>query len=80
MKSREYVENQIRTHFTLNEILDLLIKSQALLVGGFIRDLFFGCTSYDMDIVCPENSRALALEIAQKLEGTFIEIDCENEI
>ena len=80
MKSREYVENQIRTHFTLNEILDLLIKSQALLVGGFIRDLFFGCTSYDMDIVCPENSRALALEIAQKLEGTFIELDCENEI
>ena len=40
MKSREYVESQIRTNFALNEILDLLIKSQALLVGGFIRDLF----------------------------------------
>ncbi len=50
------------------------------LVGGYLRNYFLnGKISFDRDLVCID-SKSLALKIAQKLDGTFIELDSENKI
>ena len=80
MKSLEFVKEKIKTDTALNEIKDALNNSEAFLVGGFIRDLFLGVESFDRDIVVLKDARKIAQNIAKSLEGTFIELDIENEI
>ena len=64
------------------ELLDEIIsKYRVYLVGGYLRNYFLSNQiSIDRDLVVVGDSQALALEIAQKLGGTFIELDGENEI
>lgn len=65
----------------LNSIEKIIENRQVFLVGGYLRNFFTdGKISPDRDIVCLEDSEKLALEIAQKLDGTFIELDSENKI
>ena len=65
----------------LNSIDEIIKGKNVFLVGGYLRNYFLNKEiSLDRDLVVLDNSRALALEIAQKLNGTFVELDCENEI
>lgn len=80
MISQEEVLLKIKNDEILNSIKEVFAGKKVWLVGGFIRDLFLGKTSFDRDIVCLENSRELAQSIAQKLNGSFVELDLENEI
>ena len=51
------------------------------LVGGYLRNYFLNNKiSYDRDIAVIENSKELALKLAQKINGVFIELDNKNEI
>ena len=63
---------KIKEHNTDDEIY---------LVGGYLRNYFINKSiSYDRDIVCIRNSYSFAKKLADKLNGTFIELDNENKI
>lgn len=65
----------------LNSISDLIKEKEVFLVGGYLRNYFLNNEiSPDRDLVVLENSKDLALKIAQELDGTFVELDNENEI
>ncbi len=65
----------------LNSLKNIFQKYDCYLVGGYLRNYFLNNEiSNDRDIVCLNNSKALALEISEFFNGTFIELDCENEI
>lgn len=74
------VENIIKSDIQINKIKDILEKYDCFLVGGCIRDYFLSKTTPDRDIVTLGSSCDLALDIAQKTGGTFIELDSENQI
>lgn len=64
----------IRDDFVLKEI------NEGYLVGGSIRDLFTkNCEFYDRDISI-KGAENFARKIANKWDGTFIELDNENKI
>lgn len=64
----------------LKSLENIFKKYDCYLVGGYLRNYFLnGELSNDRDIVV-ENSKQMAQEIAQKLDGTLIELDKENEI
>lgn len=62
--------------------LDSLIKDrEVFLVGGYLRNWFLNNEiSLDRDLVVKNDSIGFAKEIAEKLDGTFIELDNENKI
>ena len=65
----------------LNSIEDIIKNYQVYLVGGYLRNYYLkNEISSDRDLVVIKKARELALEISQKLDGTFIELDNENEI
>ena len=65
----------------LNILSDTFKKYDCYLVGGYLRNYFIkNEISSDRDIVVKGDSKALALEISEILDGTFIELDTENEI
>ena len=65
----------------LNSLKNIFKKYDCYLVGGYLRNYFLNNEiSSDRDIVCLKDAKALALEIAKFQDGTFIELDCENEI
>ncbi|MBQ9150568.1 CCA tRNA nucleotidyltransferase [bacterium] len=65
----------------LTSISEIIKDKEVYLVGGYLRNYFLNNEiSFDRDLVVLGNSKALALEIAQKLNGTFIELDSENKI
>ena len=65
----------------LNSFKNIFKKYDCYLVGGYLRNYFLNNeTSFDRDIVCLKNAKALALELAEFSDGTFIELDNENEI
>lgn len=80
MKNAQTVKQLIINDSVLNSVADILDKYNVWLVGGYIRDLFLGIDSDDRDLVCIGYARDLALDIADKTGGTFVELDNENEI
>ena len=65
----------------LNSLSDIFQKYECYLVGGYLRNYFINSyISQDRDIAVIKKAKELALEIADKTEGTFIELDNENEI
>ena len=80
MKNTSYVLEKIQNDKEIKKILPILKEQKTWLVGGYIRDFFLGKESYDRDIVCLDNSCVLAKKIAKELDGTFVELDLENEI
>lgn len=65
----------------LNSIDEIIKNHKVYLVGGYLRNYFLNSEiSSDRDLVVLGDSCALANKIAGELDGTFIELDCENEI
>lgn len=65
----------------LNLAQSIFKEYDCYLVGGYLRNYFMnGTISSDRDIVVAKDSKKLALEMSIKLNGTFVELDCENEI
>ena len=65
----------------LDSIKEIIKDKKVYLVGGYLRNYFLNNKiSFDRDLVVLGDSKALAIEISEKLNGTFIELDSENEI
>jgi len=65
----------------LNSIEEIIKNKKVYLVGGYLRNYFVNKEiSTDRDLVVIGDSKTLAFEIAQKLDGTLIELDSENKI
>ena len=70
----------IKSDEILNKILETF-DEELYLVGGSVRDLFFGKVSLDRDlIVIGTDARVFALKVAELFEATFIPLDEENRI
>ena len=68
-----------------DEILEEIKKSsegiEIYVVGGVIRDLYTGKANFDKDlIVCNLEAKNYAMDLAEKLNATFIPLDEENKI
>lgn len=48
------------------------------LVGGVVRDAFWGTPVKDFDLAVPDKAFALARKIANKLDGAFYKLDAER--
>ena len=65
----------------LNSISEIIENQEVYLVGGYLRNYFLNKKiSKDRELVCIKNAKKLADKISQKLNGTFIELDKENQI
>ena len=70
------VIEKIKNNETIQAITTFLKNCEAYIVGGYIRDLFLGKTSPDIDIVLVcDDIEKLTKEIAKKLDATHIELD-----
>ena len=68
-----------------DKILEEIKKSsegiEIYVVGGVIRDLYTGKANFDKDlIVCNLEAKNYAMDLAEKLNATFIPLDEENKI
>lgn len=75
------VKNIIKNDSIIKKIIPLLKDYNFYLVGGYIRDAFWGKSSTDRDLIieCPD-IKELARKIADFLNAHFIELDNENNI
>lgn len=65
----------------IEKIKEYNTDDEIYLVGGYLRNYFINKTiSSDRDIVCIRDSYLFAKKLADKLNGTFIELDNENKI
>ena len=65
----------------LNSLNDIFKKYDCFLVGGYLRNYYTdGSISPDRDIAVLDRAKELADDISKKTDGTFIELDKENEI
>ena len=65
----------------LDSIKDITKNHDCYIVGGYMRDYFNGKRNpHDWDLMCTDNSRVLASEIAEQKQGTFIPLDEERGI
>lgn len=65
----------------LSQIDNIIKNYKVFLVGGYLRNYFLNNEiSSDRDLVCIQGAINLAKELAEKLDGTFIELDNENKI
>ncbi|MBQ8635779.1 CCA tRNA nucleotidyltransferase [bacterium] len=65
----------------LNSFEKIAVNYEVYLVGGYLRNYYINNEiSEDRDLVVVGDSYALACEIAEKMNGTFIELDAENAI
>ncbi len=65
----------------LNLAEEIIKNHRVFLVGGYLRNFFIkNEISFDRDLVCLDDAFLLSSQIAQKLDGTLIELDRENKI
>ena len=65
----------------LEDIRNCSKSIEVYVVGGAIRDLYTGKENFDKDlIVCGVEAKNYALDLAEKLDATFIPLDEENKI
>lgn len=65
----------------LNSINKITKNEEIYLVGGYLRNYFLKKEiSKDRDLVCINNAKEIAKEIAKELNATFIELDEKNQI
>ncbi len=53
---------------------------QLYLSGGSLRDLFLGHTPHDIDLTVEQGAEAFARALAQRLRGTCISLDTEEDV
>lgn len=71
-------KDKIDNDKVIQSCFDILNQEKAYLVGGYIRDYFFGIESFDRDLVVEgERAEILADKIIEKLGGTKILLDDE---
>ena len=76
----KYIE-QIENDEVVKLIKPYIIYKDVLIVGGFVRDVLMGKKSLDRDIiVCEEEVELFAKNLAENINGYFIELDSENKI
>lgn len=72
------LKNKISHDPIISSCLDILQDEEAYLVGGYIRDYFFGLDSLDRDlVVVGVRAQVLADKLAQKFDGVKILLDEE---
>lgn len=60
----------------LDSIKDVTQKHDCYIVGGYMRDYFNGKeNAHDWDLMCTDDSKALATEIADSKQGTLVVLD-----
>ena len=65
----------------LKQIKPFINNIEAYVVGGFVRDILMGKTSPDRDlIVCNCDVKQFSKNLADELNGHYIELDLENNI
>lgn len=64
--------------FTLREILPAG-PIDIVLVGGVVRDAFWGIPAHDVDLAVPRGGFEVARQIANQLGGAFYKLDPERE-
>ena len=65
----------------LKQIKPFINNIEAYVVGGFVRDILMGKTSPDRDlIVCNCDVKQFSKNLADKLNGHYIELDIQNNI
>ena len=65
----------------IEKIKPYIKNYNSYLVGGYMRDFLLGKISIDRDIAIEcDNLKDLTLRIADELNGSFVELDNENEI
>ena len=73
--------NQIRHDKILSKIADEFPNNEIYIVGGTVRDLYFGIKSYDRDIiVCEADAKDFALKLNKIFDSAYVPIDEENKI
>ena len=73
--------DKIKNNTVFKLIKPYLENKKAYIVGGFIRDIFMGKTSCDIDIIiCDTDIKEFSKDLAQKINAHFIELDSENSI
>lgn len=74
------ITDRIKNDDILNNLASFF-PNNIFLVGGAVRDYFFGKQSFDRDlIVVDEDARIFALKVAEFFDATFIPLDEENKI
>ncbi len=59
---------------------ELLAEFEAVfLVGGVVRDAFWGYPAHDFDLAVPDHAFAVARKIANHFDGAFYKLDRERE-
>ena len=72
---------KLKNDEVLKDIKNYSEGKEVYVVGGVIRDLYTGKENFDKDlIVCNEEAKEYALNLAEKLDATFITLDEENKI
>lgn len=65
----------------LNLIKPYLRNKEAYIIGGYIRDILMNKQSPDLDLViCINDVKEFALNLSEKINAHFIELDNENSI
>lgn len=72
---------KIEQDFVLEQVKPFIKDVDAFVVGGFVRDILMGKTSPDRDlIVCNCDVKQFSKNLADKLNGHYIELDTLNNI
>ena len=73
--------NQIRHDKILAKIADEFPNNEIYIVGGTVRDFYFGIKSYDRDIiVCDTDAKDFALKLNNIFDSAYVPLDEENKI
>ena len=71
---------KIKNDKILNAVLQKM-DGEIYLVGGAVRDFILEKETYDRDLlIVDREARDFALELAEKLDGTFVPLDEVNKI
>lgn len=73
--------NQIKQDKILSKIADEFPNNEIYIVGGTVRDFYFGIKSYDRDIiVCEADAKDFALKLNKIFDSAYVPLDEENKI
>lgn len=73
--------NKIKNDNIISEIAKEFPSNKIYVVGGTVRDFYFGLESYDKDlIICDMEAKIFAEKLHQMCKSAFVPLDEENKI